>query len=137
MDQTQVLELEGVVSAARDSLTDEMVGRIAETVAAGFSLLDRLNRGGAFRIVQALERLEASGSLERLASSLPLALERLDTVTGLLESLEAASRETAAAPPSTGGIGNMWKLLTDSDTQQTLRFLLSVGRHMRSRGSKV
>ena len=52
-----------------------MVGRIAETVGTGLSLLDRLSRGGGERIVAMLERLTTDGSVNDYL----LRLRRADT----------------------------------------------------------
>ncbi|HSQ02441.1 MAG TPA: hypothetical protein VLN59_00315, partial [Burkholderiales bacterium] len=70
-DLDRLAKLARVYGSAEDALSDEMVGRIAETAAEGLSLLDRLSRGGAFRLVELLANLEASGSLERMAATLP------------------------------------------------------------------
>jgi uncharacterized protein YjgD (DUF1641 family) len=68
MDQTQVIELEGVVSAARDSLTDEMVGRLSATAAEGIDLIDQVNRSGVGRALPALAQLVENGDLDRLVA---------------------------------------------------------------------
>ena len=68
MDQTQVLELEGLVSAARDSLTDEMVGRLSATAAEGIDLIDQVNRSGVGRALPALAQLVENGDLDRLVA---------------------------------------------------------------------
>ena len=77
-DLDRLAKLARVYASAEDALTDDMVNRLAETASEGFLLLDKLNRGGAGRLVEMLARLEASGSLKRIAEALPKLLERLD-----------------------------------------------------------
>src|SRR5512147_3147605 len=70
-DLDRLAKLARVYSSAEDSLSDEMVGRLTETVSEGLSLLDRFSRGGAGQLVEMLARMEASGALERIADTLP------------------------------------------------------------------
>ncbi len=134
-DLERLAQLARVYGSAQDVLTDEMVGRLAETVGEGMSLLDRLNRGGAVRLVEMLEHLESTGALERVAVGLPLLVERLDMVAGMFKCLEEAATKTAAQPPSSG-IGGAWSLMTDAGNQQTLRFMLEIGRRMQENCAK-
>ena len=68
MDEAQALELERVVAAARDSMTDEMVSRLSATVAEGMDLLDKVNRSGVSGALPAISQLVANGDLERLVA---------------------------------------------------------------------
>ena len=68
MDETQALELERLVAAARDSMTDEMVGRLSATVAEGMDLLDKVNRSGVSGALPAISQLVANGDLDRLVA---------------------------------------------------------------------
>ena len=68
-DLQRLVRLARVYSSAEDAVTEEMVGRMAETVGNSLSLLDRLSRGGGERIVAMLERLENTGALEKLAAA--------------------------------------------------------------------
>jgi uncharacterized protein YjgD (DUF1641 family) len=131
-DLDRLAKLARVYGSAEDALTDEMVGRLAETAAEGLSLLDRLNRGGAARLVEMLARLEASGSLRRIADVLPRLLERLDTAERMLHAFETAAADTARAPRSTGGLGGAWSLVRDPDNQDALRFLINLGKALRA-----
>jgi uncharacterized protein YjgD (DUF1641 family) len=130
-DLDRLARLARVYGSAEDALTDEMVGRLAETAAEGLSLLDRLNRGGAARLVEMLARLEASGSLKRIADVLPRLLERLDTAERMLHAFETAAADTARGPRSTGGLGGAWSLVRDPDNQDALRFLINLGKVLR------
>jgi Asp-tRNA(Asn)/Glu-tRNA(Gln) amidotransferase C subunit len=121
-DLERLVQLARVYHAAQDALTDEMIGRLAETFGETMSLLDRVNRSGMWRLVDALERLEDSGSLARIAENLPKLLEQLDMVTGLLSCLEEASSKAQGAKVG-GGFGNLWRLITDEKTVRSLQFL--------------
>jgi uncharacterized protein YjgD (DUF1641 family) len=171
MDESQALELERVVAAARDSLTDEMVGRLSATLAEGMDLLDKVNRSGVASALPAISQLVANGDLERLvhlartygaaqdamtdemvgrlagtvAESLALIdrlnragldrlvgnIERLGVVLeSTMNALEVAKRDTETARPA-GGLGGMWRLLADAENQESLRFLLAFAHEFR------
>lgn len=68
MDESQALELERVVAAARDSLTDEMVSRLSATIGDGMDLLDKVNRSGVAGALPAISQLVANGDLDRLVA---------------------------------------------------------------------
>lgn len=131
-DLERLVQLARVYGSAEDALTDEMVGRLAETVGEGFSLLDRLSRGGAARFVEMMERMQASGALERMAAILPKLADRMDHVERVLACLETAEAETQRAAAPSGGLGGLWQLLRDPETQKTLQFLLVFGKHLRA-----
>ncbi|MCL4746850.1 MAG: DUF1641 domain-containing protein [Burkholderiaceae bacterium] len=130
-DLDRLVKLARVYGSAEDALSDEMVGRLTETIGNGLSLLDRASRGGAERIVAMLEHLEGSGALERLANSVPQLVERLGVVQNLLQSLEHAVNVSAQAPRASGGLSGLWQMMRDPDTQETLSFLLTIGKEMR------
>ncbi|HET9340946.1 MAG TPA: DUF1641 domain-containing protein [Casimicrobiaceae bacterium] len=130
-DLNRLVKLARVYGSAEDALTDEMVGRLTETVGNGLSLLDRFSRGGAEHVVKMLEGLHESGALERLAAMLPQLAERLATVQEVLQSIDAAAAASRASPPSAGGVGGLWRLMRDPEAQDTLRFLLAVGKQLR------
>jgi uncharacterized protein YjgD (DUF1641 family) len=175
MDANDALELERLAAAARDSLTDEMVGRVSATAAEGLDLLDQVNRSGVAKALPAVAQLVANGDLDRLvalartfgaaqdsmtdemvsrlaetaAESISLVdrLNRagLDRIVGSLErlgvmlegtmgALEAAKREVAAQPAAGGGLGGLWRLLRDPDGQESLRFLMAFAKEFRKRG---
>jgi uncharacterized protein YjgD (DUF1641 family) len=131
-DLQRLVKLARVYSSAEDALTEEMVGRMAETVGGGLSLLDRLNRGGGERVVEMLERLEHSGALEKMAYTMPKVLDRLEQVHTLLECIENAATASEKAPRSAGGIGGLWRMMKDPETQNTLTFLMLLGKQLRT-----
>ncbi len=131
-DLDRLARLARLYASAEDALTDDMVNRLADTAAEGLSLLDRLNRGGAGRMVEMLARMEASGSLKRIADTLPKLLERLELLDSLLHAIERAGAASAKAPASTGGLGGLWSLLREPESQDALRHLIEVGKSVRS-----
>jgi len=175
MDSSEAQEIERVIGAGRDALTDEMVGRVAATAAEGMDLLDQVNRSGVGRALPALAQLVENGDLDRLVAlartfgaaqdaltdemvgrlvetmsesmSIVDRLNRagperlvagLERLAGLLEAtigaLDAAKRDMAAQPVAAGGLGGLWQLLRDPESQQSLRFLLAFAREFRKRG---
>jgi len=134
-DLERLSQLARVYHAAQDALTDEMIGRMAETLGEGMSLLDRVNRSGFWRLVEVVERLESTGALERIATSLPQLLERLEMVTGMLSCLENAAKNSQAQPAK-GGIGSLWQIMTDEKTVNSLQFLLSMSEQMQQNCAK-
>ncbi len=134
-DLERLSQLARVYHAAQDALTDEMIGRMAETLGEGMSLLDRVNRSGFWRLVEVMERLESTGALERIAISLPQLLERLDMMAGLLNCLENAAKNSRAEPAK-GGIGSLWHIMTDEKTVRSLQFLLNMSEQMQEHCAK-
>ena len=131
-DLDRITRLARLYASAEDALTDEMVGRLAETAAEGMSLLDRLNRGGAGRLVEMLAHMEASGSLQRIADPLPRLVDRLDTLERVVHAFEAAGAATDRAPKSAGGVGGLWSVMRDAENQDALRYLIEVGKALRA-----
>jgi uncharacterized protein YjgD (DUF1641 family) len=130
-DLQRIVKLARVYGSAEDAVTDEMVGRLSETVGNGLSLLDRFARGGADRVIAILERLESSGALQKLSETLPDLAERMSRVQTMVAAIESAAHRTSQLPPSRGGVGGLWTLMRDPETQDTLRFLLAVGKELR------
>ena len=135
-DLDRLAKLARVYTAAEDSLSDEMVGRLAETATEGISLLDRLSRGGAGHLVEMLAHLEASGNLKRIADTLPRLLERMEMLDALLHAFEASCATTTKEPKAAGGFGGLWALMRDPENQDALRFLINVGKAMCAAGAK-
>ncbi|MEI6733862.1 MAG: DUF1641 domain-containing protein [Comamonadaceae bacterium] len=130
-DLDRMIKLVRVYSSAEDALTDEMVGRLTDTIGNGLSLLDRFSRGGAEQMVKMLEGLQTTGALERIATTLPQLADRMTTVQEVLLSIDAAAKASRAAQPVAGGISGLWNMMRDPETQDTLRFLLTVGKQLR------
>ena len=131
-DLGRIVKLARVYGSAEDALTDEMIGRLMETLGNGLVLLDRFSRGGAERIVSILESLDSSGALERLSKTLPDLIERMERLQAMAGAIDAAAAASRTQPRSRGGAGGLWQMMRDPETQDTLRYLLEVGRQLRS-----
>lgn len=59
-------DIEHLVRAANDALTDDMVSRIAQTASDGMDLIDQVNRSGVKRALPAIASLVDNGDLDRL-----------------------------------------------------------------------
>ncbi|MGB9094078.1 MAG: hypothetical protein WCB93_08180, partial [Gallionella sp.] len=57
-------ELERVIAAGRDSLTDEMVGRLAGSAAEALDLVDKAGRAGLGKAIPAIAEMVNNGDLE-------------------------------------------------------------------------
>lgn len=132
-DLDRVIELTRVLASAEDAVTDDMVGRLAETIGEGVSVVDRLNRAGVGHLVDVLEQLEGNGALERIAASIPKMAEQMQVMEDLAACLEAAARESARQPPMRGGIGGLMQMMRDRENQEFLRFMFAFGRELRHR----
>lgn len=131
-DLERLTKLARVYGAAEDALTEDTVARLAETMAESLSLLDRLNRGGAGRLVTVLTQLESSGALQRIADTMSRMLHKLETIERVVHAFEEARAETDKQPRSSGGFGGLWALMRDPQTQDALRFMVNVGKKLHS-----
>lgn len=131
-DLRRVADLARLVGAAEDAVTDDMVGRLAEMAGEAISVVDRLNRSGVGRLVEVLEKLDASGGLDILAETLPKATEQLSLLADMSVCLEHAIEEVKTKP-SSGGIFGLLGTLRDKDNQDFIRFVLGFGRRLKER----
>src|SRR5512135_2731937 len=74
-------ELERLAAAARDALTDEMVGRLSSTAADAMDMIDQVQRSGLGKAIPQLARMVNDGDLERLAQLARLYAAAQDAVT--------------------------------------------------------
>jgi uncharacterized protein YjgD (DUF1641 family) len=74
-------EVERLMEAARDSVTDDMVARLAENAAQAMDLVDRVNRSGLADSLPALAAMVRSGDLERITHYARLLGAAEDAVT--------------------------------------------------------
>ena len=113
-DLQQLAEVASIITAARDAMSDDIVTRVAGAMSEGIILLDRLTRNdGLMRLLQVLDRKESQQLLVALA-----------------DAMHAASQDIAAAPPATGGIGCMLRVARDPGTQEGVRLLSVIGKHL-------
>ena len=60
-------ELPGLMRAARDSVTDDMIARLTESAAQALDILDRVNRSGVADALPAIAEMVRTGDLDRIA----------------------------------------------------------------------
>jgi len=60
-------EIEGLLRAARDSVSDDMIGRLTDTASHAIDLLDRVSRSGVADALPAIAEMVRTGDLERVA----------------------------------------------------------------------
>ena len=107
-------EIGTVIAAAKDAVNDDMVARMASAFSEGVTLLDRLTRNQALiMLLQNLDRPENQALLR-----------------GLSEALGRTSLEMSVSPPAKGGLGALIKQLNDPGTQEGLRILALLGKHL-------
>ncbi|MBU2830921.1 hypothetical protein [Acidithiobacillus ferriphilus] len=175
-DLERIVHLARLAGAAQDSMSDEIVGRLAGLASDGLDLLDRINRSQIVHALPTLSVLLENGDLERIvhlarmvgaaqdsmsdemltrmagmASDAMCLLDRA-TRTGVMDRLLAvaekmdqehiltdflccltgATEEAAHTPAPKGGISGLWDLMKQPETQQTIQFLMLLGKHFRS-----
>lgn len=175
-DLERIVQLARLSGAAADSMSDEMVGRLAGLASDGMDLLDRVNRSQVVNALPAISALVENGDLERIVHLARMAgaagdsmsdemvsrlaslatdamclldratrtgvmdrllgvAEKMDQdhiLTDFLHCLSGATEEAASAPAPKGGIGGLWEMMKKPETQQTIQFLMLVGKHFRS-----
>lgn len=121
-DLARIVQLARVVSAAQDSMTDEMVARLTGLISGAMNLLDRLNRTNLDGLMNALPQIAAMFDY----------LQQQHLIDDLAHSLEEATALAAASPPAAGGLKGLWAIAREPDTQEALRFLLLLSRRFRT-----
>ncbi len=66
-DLKRLADLARLVASAEDSLSDDIVTRLASTASGALDLLDRVNRSGIVQALPTIAQLVENGDLERLA----------------------------------------------------------------------
>ncbi|APZ41717.1 hypothetical protein [Acidihalobacter ferrooxydans] len=114
-DLERITHLARLIGSAEDALTDDMIGRRAHLASEGLSLFDRVTRSDGFMgMLQILERPDVQ-----------------EAFTAFLEAVCIARTEAKEAAPSVGGLGPMLKLARDPQTQDAMRFMVSMASHLK------
>ncbi len=114
-DLDRLISLARLVAAIEDSLSDDVVSRLALVATELASLVDKLARTEGFeRLIDILGREHVQCALDDMA-----------------EATCAAKAEAAQLPPSKGGLVGLWQMAKDSDTQDALRFMALVSKQLR------
>lgn len=143
-DLERMAELARLFGAAREALTEEMVGRLAGNVSELMALLDRLQSSGLLdRLIEAapaINRLMAQLSpevIDRLTAELPRAVSVLDQMQQMelaedfLKCLQGATEEMPSQPEAKGGWMGLLSIMKQKDTQEMLQFVATLGKHFR------
>lgn len=80
-DLDNLVHLARLIGSAQDALTDDMVTRLAGTVAGGLDMLDQANRSGIARALPAIGQLVENGDLDRIVNLARLAGSAEDALT--------------------------------------------------------
>lgn len=113
-DLQRLVEFAQLVTSAQDAMNDDIVNRLASTLSEGINMLDRLTRNqGLLHLLREMDRPENQAFLICMSNA-----------------FTEASRELATAPPTSGGIGGLLKLVSDPGTQEGLRLLAMVAARM-------
>jgi uncharacterized protein YjgD (DUF1641 family) len=116
-DLERLLGVARVVAAMEDSLSEDIVVRMANTLTGILTVADKLARNdGLLKLVDLLGRDDVNSAL-----------------LGLAEAISVAKTEHAALPPAPGGLGGLWRLATDPGAQEALRSVALIGKHLRAR----
>ena len=114
-DLDRLISLARFVAAMEDSLSDDIVRRVAIVATELASLVDKLARTEGFeRLIDILGREHVQNALDDMA-----------------EATCAAKAEAAQLPPSRGGVFGLWQMAKDPDTQDALRFMALVSKQLR------
>ncbi len=115
-DLERLVGLARIAGGVGDALSDDIVSRVAETAGNALVLIDRVTRSGlADRLVALADAAESSRLVDHL-----------------LAAMAAAATDSRQAPPSQGGIGGLWNLLKQPQTQSALAYAISVVNHFRA-----
>jgi len=131
-DLQRIVDVARTVAAAEDAMNDDMVGRVAQMAAEALSVIDRLNRSGVERLIDLLDKLHCSGSLDILADRLPRMIEHIEMIDRLAGCLSMGAQDAKQLPPPPGGVMAMLRLMGDAENQAALQFLMSIGKRMRT-----
>ena len=131
-DLQRIVDIARTVAAAEDAMNDDMVGRVAQMGAEALSVIDRLNRSGVERLIDILDKLNNSGSLDILADKLPRMIAHIEMIDQLAGCLTQGSQDAKALPPPPGGIMAMMRIMGDAENQAALQFMMSIGKRMRA-----
>jgi len=112
-DLDRVVDLVRLIGSAQDSMTDDMIVRLAGVASNGLSMIETMTRTGL------------GDQLLKLASH----VERSGLAPDLLNAIDFAAKDVAASAPAKGGIGGLmglFNMLKQPDTQRALHFAVAM-----------
>lgn len=80
-DLERVAQMARLLGSAQDAVTDEMIGRLTETLSGGMTLVDQINRSGLDKVIPVLSQMTQNGDLERIAQMARLLGSAQDALT--------------------------------------------------------
>ncbi|MCG6857169.1 MAG: hypothetical protein LJE67_03805 [Salaquimonas sp.] len=80
-DLDNLVHLARLIGSAQDSLSDDMISRLAATVSGGLDMLDRANRSGVAKALPAISQLVENGDLDRIVNLARLVGSAEDALT--------------------------------------------------------
>jgi len=80
-DLERIAQMARLLGSAQDAVTDEMIGRLSETVSGGMTLIDQINRSGLDKVIPVLAQMVDNGDLERIAQMARLLGSAQDALT--------------------------------------------------------
>lgn len=116
-DLDRMVAFARLFSSMEDSLSDDIVNRLALVATELASIVDRIARNEGFqRLIDLLGQEDVQ-----------------ECLTDVLCASSAAKAEAAALPPAKGGFGGLWQLATDPATQEAMRFMVLLSKHINKR----
>ncbi len=115
-DLDRLVALARLIGGMSDTLSDDIVTRLAQTAGDALVLIDRLTR---------------SGLADRLVVLADL-VERSNLLADLMQALERTAADDAGKPQPEGGFGGLWQVLRSPETQAALRYAAAALAHFRA-----
>jgi hypothetical protein len=113
-DMQHLAEFAGLVTSARDAMSDDIVNRVAWAMSEALILLDRLTRNeGLMRLLQVLDRPESQKLLMAMS-----------------EAIDAVAKDIPSSAPAVGGIGCTLRMVRDPGVLEGLRLFTLFGHHL-------
>lgn len=121
-DLDRLVGIARLLASIEDSLSDDIVHRLAVMATGLASLVDKLSRAEGFlRLIDTFGREDVQSTLLVLADA--------------AAAVSAARADATRLPPPQRSVRGMLQLARDPDTQEALRFMALVGRHLRKPGA--
>jgi uncharacterized protein YjgD (DUF1641 family) len=114
-DLDRLIALGRLMAAVEDSLSDDIVNRLAVVATEMAALVDKLARS---RLIEVFVREDVQNAMINMA-----------------EAACAANDAVAELPKPKGGLGGLWQLVKDPGTQDALRIMALVSWKLRERRS--
>lgn len=109
----QLSELEVLLSAAKDALSDDMVTRLSSALSEGISLLDRITRNEALmQLIRELDRPENQRFLMSLSNA-----------------LSASNKDFIDTPAEKGSALKMYRLMREPGIYDMLQLVSLFAKH--------